>query len=98
VDVHNDVPAQEAPVVNVAAAESPVINVAAPNVDAHFEATIPAPVVSVAAPSVNIVNDVQPAEIKEVAITSLPDRVTSAEVQRDAQGNIMRSTQTEKDA
>ncbi len=98
VDVHNDVPAQEAPVVNVAAAESPVINVAAPNVDAHFEATIPAPVVSVAAPSVNIVNDVQPAEIKEAVIAAMPDRVTTAEVQRDAQGNIIRSIQTEKDA
>lgn len=98
VHVDNNLPEQPPPVVNIAPPEAPVINVAAPNVEANFEAIMPTPVVNVSAPSVNVVNEVQPSEIKEVAITSLPDRVTNVEVKRDGQGNITRSTQIEKDA
>lgn len=92
IKVENILPDQPAPQVHVETNPTPLqVNVAAPNVEAHFEATIPQP-------NVSIINDVQPAEIKEVSITSLPQRVTTSDVQRDAQGNIIRSIQTEKDA
>ena len=87
--------------INLPAAEAPIVHV----VNEVNEREQPAPVVNVAAPIVNVaapevtveVDAILPAE-SEVRIISLPDRVTTTEIKRDADGNIATSTQTEKDA
>ena len=51
-----------------------------------------------AAPVVHVSNEVQPAPIREVVITAMPERVTSTEVVRDKRDNITTTKQTERDA
>lgn len=62
----------------------------------------PAPIINVTveAPVVNLEAqiDVPPVQIAQVAITSLPDRVTTTEIERNAAGDIVKSTQVESDA
>ena len=85
VEIHNNVEPTPVDVkVDVAAPEVSVTN----NVE-------PTPVdvkVDVAAPEVNVVNDVKPADVK----VELPDRKTETSVKRDAQGNIVSTTQIER--
>jgi len=68
------------------------INVPAPiiNMEAkETNITIPPPIINVEAPK-------QPDRVK-MDIVSLPQRVTTSSVNRDSQGNIISTTQTEKD-
>lgn len=92
-EIRNDItlPTQEAPIVNITNAitereqAAPVVNVAAP-------------VVNVAAPEVTVeVEAIMPAET-QMHIVSLPDRVTTTAIERDGNGNIKQSKQTERDA
>ena len=83
---------------------------AAPDIHAHFEATVPAaeaPAINVnvsavmpeqAAPVVNVEGPVinMPAQT-DIRITAMPNRQTTSEVARDRAGNIITTTQTEKD-
>ena len=81
---------------------------AAPDIHAHFEATMPAAAdVNVTveavmpeqpAPVVNVAGPVvnMPAQ-SEMRITAMPDRQTTSEVVRDRAGNIITTTQTETD-
>jgi hypothetical protein len=48
-------------------------------------------------PRVNVLNNVQPAEISKVEIIGMPDRQTSSDVEYDSRGNITRTVQTERD-
>jgi lambda family phage portal protein len=87
--------------ITVPPASTPDIHVAAPDVriDNHVnvpEAAAPIVNVDVAAPNVRVENTV-PAS-SEITIVSMPDRVTETSVERDAKGNIKKSTQVEKDA
>jgi hypothetical protein len=88
-------PAAQAPVVQVIHTQAPDVHVAAPEVH------VAAPTVNVAAPAVSVSAapiTVQPAEVREIRIVGLPDRQTSSNVQRDKDGNIIRTTQIETDA
>lgn len=67
----------------------PVIHVAAPEVEVHVEAVMP----EQAAPVVEVT--VQTPD--EIRLASMPARVTTTSVGRDAAGNIKSSTQLEKD-
>ena len=83
-------------VVNVPPAE---VHVAAPNVQVDVAAPTvnvqPAAVqVDVAAPTINVTNDVQPAAVQ--VDVNLPERQTTSEIKRDATGNIVGVTQTER--
>jgi lambda family phage portal protein len=86
-------PEQPAPVVNVAPSAAEV------RVENHVPAQA-APVVNVApsAAMVEVRNEVQTPAISEVRIVGMPDRETSTDVKRDKAGNIVTTTQTEKDA
>lgn len=88
--VTNEVPA---PVVNVAAPAVTVNNeVPAPNVQVTNE--VPVPAVNVAAPNVNVTNEAAPVEVT----VNLPTRKTETSVERDAKGQIVRTTQIESNA
>jgi len=88
-------------------AQPTVVNVAAPTVINQIPEQ-PAPIVNVQAGDVSvqvpeqqapIINlEVQPAPIGEIAIVSMPERVTETSVTRDKAGNILKTTQTETDA
>lgn len=91
-EIRNDIhlPAAEAPVVHVTnevierKAAAPVINFA--------------PTTNVAAPNVEVaVEAIMPAET-EIRIAALPERRTTTEISRDANGNITQSEQVERDA
>jgi diacylglycerol kinase family enzyme len=86
VQVTNAVPAQEAPSVTVNSVQgpAPVVNVTTPEVK-----------VDVAAPEVHF-EAVMPA-VSEMKITGMPERVTDSSVKRDGSGNIISTTQTERD-
>jgi len=90
-----NLPQQEPHTVNVPVTvqgqkqEPQVINVAAPNVN------VAAPNVNVAAPNVTV-EAVMPA-ISETKITGMPSRKTTSTIERDKNGNILRTTQTETD-
>jgi hypothetical protein len=71
--------------VSVPQAAPPVVNVAPTEVK-----------VNVAAPEVNVTAEM-PA-VTEMRITGMPARITESTVERDASGNIKKTTQTEKDA
>jgi hypothetical protein len=75
-----------APVVNVAAAPAPVVNVTTPEQKA--------PIVNVKATPPDVTVNMVP----ELRITGMPDRITSREVSRDAQGRITKTTDVEVDA
>jgi hypothetical protein len=89
--IENRMPDQSAPVVNVAAAEV--------RVDNHVPQQ-PAPVVHVApsTATIEVRNEVQAPSISEVTIVGMPSRETSTSVKRDKDGNIVTTTQTERDA
>jgi HK97 family phage portal protein len=71
--------------VNVPEAAAPVVNIAPAEVK-----------VSVAAPEVNVTAEM-PA-VTEMRIIGMPPRTTESTVERDRAGNIVKTTQTEKDA
>jgi hypothetical protein len=82
-----NVPPQAAPEVHVDVA-APVVHVAAP--DVRLEATMPAQ----AAPVVEV-NVELPDEFR---IAAMPTRETSTRIERNGAGEIVQSTQVEKDA
>lgn len=100
-----------APVVNVT---SPEIHNHLPEMQPTFEATIEQPAVTVEnhvqagdvnvttpqqpAPVVHNEITVEPAHISKIAITAMPERITTTEVVRDKRDNILTTTQTERDA
>ena len=94
INVEAVMPQQDAPVVNlgdtvvhlpeVAPVAAPIVNVAAP-------------IVNVEAPTVHNNTIVNTPDSINMAITSMPERVTSSTVTRDKDGNIVRATNTEKD-
>ena len=55
-----------------------------------------APIINVAAPNVTVENILP--EKSEVTIVAMPDRLTSTEIERNGNGDIIKSTQTESDA
>lgn len=73
--------------VNVPEQPSPVVNLRAGDV------TVQVPEQS--APIINL--EVQPAPISQIEITSMPTRETYSRIDRDSNGNIMTSVQTEQD-
>lgn len=93
-DVHNHLPE---PVVQMEA------NITTPetvvHVDNHVKAgdtnveVLPAP-----APEIKVVNNVAPADISRVEIVGMPQRSTESRVERDGNGNIIKTTQLETDA
>jgi HK97 family phage portal protein len=85
VQLHNAAPVIPAPAIEgkVPQGPAPVVNVTAPEVK-----------VEVAAPDVTI-EAVLPDELR---ITGMPARITESSVERDRDGNIVRTTQTERDA
>lgn len=94
-EVRNEITVQPAaaPEVNVTV-EAIMPEQPAPQVEVHVEAIMP----DQPAPQVEVhVEAVMPDEIK-TAITAMPDRRTTTELQRDSNGNIKTSVQTEKDA
>jgi hypothetical protein len=109
-----NVPAQKAPIVNVAPAEAPVVHVTTPDVTVNPPVVnVKAPVVNVPAPVVNVTTpeakapvinvkatppDVTVNMVPELRITGMPDRVTKREVKRDKQGRIVETTDVEVDA
>lgn len=101
-----DMPDQPAPVMTVADGAfhvnvpAPVVSnhihvpeQPAPQIDVHVEAVMP----DQPAPVIHVKNEVQPAEIREVKITAMPDRETTSTVERDSKGNIVKTRQTEQD-
>ena len=66
----------------------------APEVHAHFEASLP----EQPAPEVHVHNTVQAAPVSKVEITAMPPRETTTTVERDKRENIVTTKQTEKDA
>lgn len=86
--IENRMPDQPAPQVTV----QNHIQTPEPQVEIHVEAVMP----DQPAPQVTVHNAIEtPSEIK---ITAMPERETSTTIQRDGAGNIIKSTQTEKDA
>jgi len=102
VNITNHLPEGPAPEVRVeVAAPSVTIEPAVVNLEATLPAPtvhVSAPSVSVAAPNVNVSNTPAPVEIREVRIVGMPTRETTSHVERDAKGDISRTTQREKDA
>jgi lambda family phage portal protein len=95
VNIENRMPEQPAPINQISVAPS----AAEVRVENHVPAQA-APVVNVApsAAMVEVRNEVQTPAISEVRIVGMPDRETSTDVKRDKAGNIVTTTQTEKDA
>jgi hypothetical protein len=71
---------------------APVVNVS----NEIHEREQPAPIINVAPAAVTVEN-IMPDEIK-TTIASMPDRVTTSTIDRDKNGNITKTTQTETDA
>lgn len=75
--------------INITVPPAPVPNV---------EVTVNAPNVEVTVPVPDVqVNATMPAEMS-MRIESMPDRVKTSKIDRDAQGAITKTTQTERDA
>jgi HK97 family phage portal protein len=90
-----NLPEQAPPVVNVTVEkqDAPIVNVTVPETNIIVEAVMP----EQAAPVVynnNVVN----ADSMKMEIVSMPDRVTTSVVERDAAGNITKAQNLERDA
>ena len=99
-DVHVQVPQGSAPVVNTNVTVPPSdvkVDVAAPDV----KVDVAPPAVTVAAPDVKVdvaAPIVNMPDTTRVEIRSMPARVTTSEIERDGDNQIVRTSQTEKDA
>lgn len=92
VNVTNNLPAPAVDIVNQIPA--PIVNVqtevTTPPTQVDVQNNIPAPIVNVTPGEVHVTNEVNP----EVTV-NLPTRVTTSNVVRDSDGNIIKVTQTE---
>ena len=84
------------PVVNLPEQAAPIVNVGGPVVNLPEQA---APIINVAAPTINVeAKAAAPEGVMQMEILAMPDRLTTSTIDRDRQGQIVKSNQIEKDA